>query len=45
MEGAAHHQCPGADQRGVPAADQNPSFPPARRRSCPGSSASCAAAR
>jgi hypothetical protein len=30
VEGAAHHQRAGADQRGVPAADQNPGFAPQR---------------
>ena len=30
MESAAHHQCAGADQRGVPAAHQNPGFAPQR---------------
>ena len=31
VEGAAHHQCAGADQRGVSPADQNPGLAPQRR--------------
>ena len=30
MEGAAHHQRPGANQRGISAADQDPGFAPQR---------------